>query len=844
MAISNIANINVGLPNESVGSDSLYTAFTKTRDNFTTLAACASPYNTFTGNGVSINANADTGVVDITNTGVTSIVAGTGVSISASNGAVTISSNGSGNGGSGTVTSVSLVSPNSTLNASGTIVSSGALSVDLNTIANVAGSYRSPNITVDAYGRVSSISNGNSGITSLSIIPGSGIAVTGSPATSTISNITVINTGVTRLNAGSGIAISGSNGNVTVGLSSIVGSVTSVGLTSSTLLVSGSPIVTSGVMSVNLPSSISLSGNITGGNLITSGLVTATGNITGGNLITSGLVTATGNITGGNLSGTLITGTLRTAAQPNVTSLGTLTSLSISGNAIVGDNLFVNGNLVYINVDTLQVEDPIINLGGGPNGAPLTTNDGKDRGLLLNYYTTTPVSAFMGWDNGNAEFTLGSNVSVANEVVTYNQLGNVRASTFIGSLLGNATTAGTITTNAQPNITSVGTLTSLSVTGNITANNISIGNVETVGVFTRYSKVINLDNANAVAGNRVVVTMPAPATVNGMYSGVLKVYSTRQFDNSGGPRSHTTFKLSRVGNISGANATFYVNEAVVDKTSAFAYQWYFDSTTGTPSLVIGQNTNSYNWYVESELDTSTIPTIAIGSNAGSYGTSYYPLYTLATPGTDAGGLTITASNSSNTMVFDSNGQLSLAGNITGGNLSGTLVTGTLRTAAQPNITSTGALTSLSVTGNISSSGNILVGNSTVIGTANNISTITAGIFNSITGNGILPGLGNGYATLFTLYGSVVPQSKWIVTLMNPLYDPLGPGGINETVIFYTYSGGGSYTGGVSTLQTAGDVEWNIQTNSLTNTVTLRARNTVSGMFAGDCNMVWSAMRIL
>jgi hypothetical protein len=456
MAISNIANINVGLPNESVGSDSLYTAFTKTRDNFTTLAACASPYNTFTGNGVSVNANSTTGVVAITNTGVTSIVAGTGVSISASNGAVTISSNGSGNGGSGTVTSVSLVSPNSTLNASGTIVSSGALSVDLNTIANVAGSYRSPNITVDAYGRVSSISNGNSGITSLSIIPGSGIAVTGSPATSTISNITVINTGVTRLNAGSGIAISGSNGNVTVGLSSIVGSVTSVGLTSSTLLVSGSPIVTSGVMSVNLPSSISLSGNITGGNLIT-----------------SGLVTATGNITGGNLSGTLVTGTLTTASQPNITSLGTLTtSLTISGNAIVGNNLFVNGNLVYLNVDTLQVEDPIINLGGGPNGAPLTTNDGKDRGLLLNYYTTTPVSAFIGWDNSNAEFTLGSNVSVSNEVITFNQLGNVRASTFIGSLLGNATTAGTITTNSQPNITSVGTLTSLAVTGNITGANV------------------------------------------------------------------------------------------------------------------------------------------------------------------------------------------------------------------------------------------------------------------------------------------------------------------------------------------------------------------------------------
>jgi hypothetical protein len=743
MAISNIANINVGLPNESVGSDSLYTAFTKTRDNFTTLAACASPYNTFTGNGVSINANANTGVVDITNTGVTSIVAGTGVSISASNGAVTISSNGSGNGGSGTVTSVSLVSPNSTLNASGTIVSSGALSVDLNTIANVAGSYRSPNITVDAYGRVSSISNGNSGITSLSIIPGSGIAVTGSPATSTISNITVINTGVTRLNAGSGIAISGSNGNVTVGLSSIVGSVTSVGLTSSTLLVSGSPIVTSGVMSVNLPSNISLSGNITGGNLIT-----------------SGLVTATGNITGGNLSGTLVTGTLRTAAQPNITSVGTLTSLSISGNAIVGNNLFVNGNLVYINVDTLQVEDPIINLGGGPNGAPLTSNDGKDRGLLLNYYTTAPVSAFMGWDNSNAEFTLGSNVSVANEVVTFNQLGNVRASTFIGSLLGSATTAGTVTTNAQPNITSVGTLTTLSVSG--TAN---------LGASI---------NMNASGG----AILTGPGLAGSGAGGLLRM-------------------------ISAANVA-YIQSGIYNTSNSAAPLAFTTIFNGREWMRLDENGN-----------------LGININA--------PTSILHANGT---------ANITGAAIFGST--ISATGNITGGNLSGTLVTGTLTTAAQPNITSTGTLTSLSVTGNISSSGNILVGNSTVIGTANNISTITAGIFNSITGNGVLPGTGNGYATLFTLYGSVVPQSKWIVTLMNPLYDPLNSegNGLNETIILYTLSGGGFYTGGVSVFQAGAYVEWNIQTNVLTNTVTLRARNTITGMNAGDYNMVWSAMRLL
>ena len=34
MAISGLQTINIGLPNESAGSDSLYTAFNKTKTNF------------------------------------------------------------------------------------------------------------------------------------------------------------------------------------------------------------------------------------------------------------------------------------------------------------------------------------------------------------------------------------------------------------------------------------------------------------------------------------------------------------------------------------------------------------------------------------------------------------------------------------------------------------------------------------------------------------------------------------------------------------------------------------------------------------------------------------------
>jgi hypothetical protein len=74
MAISGLQVIAVGLQNESANSDSLYTAFNKTKDNFSTLFACASPYSTITGNtGILVNANTTTGILDITNIGVTNV---------------------------------------------------------------------------------------------------------------------------------------------------------------------------------------------------------------------------------------------------------------------------------------------------------------------------------------------------------------------------------------------------------------------------------------------------------------------------------------------------------------------------------------------------------------------------------------------------------------------------------------------------------------------------------------------------------------------------------------------------------------------------------------------------
>lgn len=282
MSIPGKQTINIGLPNEPTGSDPLRTAFIKSQNNFDTLFACASPYNTFNaGNGVAVDTNSGSGTVTITNTGVTNIIAGTGVSISGANGNVTISASGGNGNGGGTVTSVGL-QPASTsrLTVSGgpNIVSSGTFTIDLASSGAIAGTYNNPNITVDSYGRVTSITNGSIAgtVTSVGITPGTGIQVSGGPVTNA-GAITVINTGVVRINPGQGIAVSSGNGNVTISATSAGGTVTSVGINSSQLEISGSPIVGTGVINVNLPANATFAGTVTSANASISGRILLTG---------------------------------------------------------------------------------------------------------------------------------------------------------------------------------------------------------------------------------------------------------------------------------------------------------------------------------------------------------------------------------------------------------------------------------------------------------------------------------------------------------------------------------------------------------------------------------------
>jgi len=352
MAISGIENINIGLQNEAAGSDSLYTAFNKSKNNFTTLFSCASPTTNFVaGNGVAVEYSNSNTYLTITNTGVTNLVAGDdSIVLTQSNGNITITAPGGGNGGGG-VSNIDVVGAAAgarITSTGGPIISSGIITLDLANSGVTAGTYTYPTVTVDQYGRVTSIANANSAgtVTSVGVTTtGAGIQISGSPVT-TAGNITIINTGVTRLNAGSGISLSSSNGNITVSTTSASTGVTSVGISSTSLDVTNSPITSTGTMTVDLPTNTSIVGNLTIGNNST-----VTGNITAANTITTSY--AIGSVgTGISAAGTVQANATAITKDNNivstvVTGAGVILPTSVPGMRIYIKNASANALLVY-----------------------------------------------------------------------------------------------------------------------------------------------------------------------------------------------------------------------------------------------------------------------------------------------------------------------------------------------------------------------------------------------------------------------------------------------------------------------------------------------------------------
>jgi len=355
MAISGQQIINIGAENQVSGSDSLYEAFNKSQNNFTRLFNIASPYNTFnTGIGVSTYANSSSGTVTITNTGVTSIVAGTGITISGDTGAVTISASGNGNVG---VTSVGIEST-TLLVANTPIVSAGNISIEMTAIPPsvdfAAGQYIAPTMTVDQYGRVVGIANGSGvgTVTSIALTAvGNGLQVSGSPITDS-GTIEIVNTGVTRINAGEGITLSDTTGEITISSTNMnYGTVTRIDFSSNNLTITGSPVTSTGNITVDIPNNITLAGNVIANYILANTTLATSGNLTVSGNATMGIVTGTtfnGNFIG-PLTGTVGATTPYSGNFTAVTATGNVGANNVNvTTAVTSTGLVANSNSGYL----------------------------------------------------------------------------------------------------------------------------------------------------------------------------------------------------------------------------------------------------------------------------------------------------------------------------------------------------------------------------------------------------------------------------------------------------------------------------------------------------------------
>ena len=226
---------------------------------------------------------------------------------------------------------------------------------------------------------------------------------------------------------------------------------------------------------------------------------------TGANV--AGYVTATGNISGGNLSGTNIVGTLTTAAQTNITSVGTLGALSVTGNisggnlvinnnAVITGNLTVNGTETIFNVQTLSVNDKDIIVANNVTGGANVNGAGIQAG--------NPAVAT--WFFNNATTSWQSNVGVT------------------------PSANGTLSLGGASNYWGTAFLTSASVTGNVSSGNLNLtGNLVDTGALT----VVTGSNGNiTLSPNGSGVIVASKDIVNGQANGVGNIGSATTYFNT------------------------------------------------------------------------------------------------------------------------------------------------------------------------------------------------------------------------------------------------------------------------------------------------------------------------
>ena len=272
---------------------------------------------------------------------------------------------------------------------------------------------------------------------------------------------------------------------------SVVGNITGNNMISTNATIGGTVSAAGNITGGNVlvPAGIiSASGNITGLNVNT-GIVSATGNITGGNIGTAGRITATGNIVGGNLvtTGFANVGNITTAniSAGNITSgiistTGNITGPNITATILtVSSILSVSGNITGGNLLT----DGVISTSANVSGNYFLGNGSQLTGIAVTRIANGTSNVSIATASGNATIGIGgtSNVAVfstAGEYVTglISATGNVIGGNLVGQNL------------TPTRVTFVGSGKEIDddaeFTYNDTTNTLSVGNISATGNVT------------------------------------------------------------------------------------------------------------------------------------------------------------------------------------------------------------------------------------------------------------------------------------------------------------------------------------------------------------------------
>jgi len=450
-----------------------------------------------------------------------------------------------------------------------------------------------------------------------------------------------------------------------------------------------------------------------------------------------------------NVTATTFTGVLTTNAQPNVTSVGTLVSLVLSGNINSSGNIILNagfvnaaGNVTGGNLTTAGQVVATGNITGNyfiGNGSQLTGIDAtaiQNGNANVRTFSNSNVTISAS-GNANIVVVTGTGVNVAGTLnVTSNaNVGNLGATGVVATTLG-----GTLTTASQPNITGVGTLTSLGVNGTVTAVNFTAN----TGVFAGSGANLTTLNASNISSGTLAQARLANAslTVNGTSitlggSGTITANTTQTL-TFGSYLTGTSFNGGTANTIAvDATTTNTANKVVArDANGSFSANIITATLSGSATSA-GSATTAGTVTANAQpniTSVGTLTTLSVNSNVttqvliSNVATGTAPILVSSTTkvanlnadlldGYDAASAATASTivlRSADASIFANlfYGAGNNLSNIQGANVSGAVATattaGTVTTNAQPNITSVGSLTSLTSSGNITGN-NVITG---------------------------------------------------------------------------------------------------------------------------------------